>query len=335
MAMNRVIRVDERSQVAEARREAVRLAQAVALDAQSVDRLALVVTEAATNLVKHAREGQILLAPIAADAAIGVEVIALDRGPGMANISASMRDGHSTAGSPGVGLGSIMRLASGLDIYSQPQRGTVLRFEVWQHAPERTSALVVGGVCTAKSGEPVSGDEWSATGDATTRRLLVVDGLGHGPQALAAATAAVRIDAEKRTLAPEALLSAMHGALRSTRGAAASVAQVSSTEAAGIYAGVGNIRAVVHEHDRVRGLVSHNGTLGQQVRKLQAFDFAFPAGAVLVMHSDGIASHWNLDAYPGLMRHHPAVIAAVIHRDHARGHDDATVAVMCHGVPTR
>ena len=334
--MNRVIRVDERSQVAEARREAVRLGQSVALDATSIDQLALAVTEAATNLVKHAREGRILLAPITADAARGVEVIAIDRGPGMANVSVSMRDGHSTAGSPGLGLGSIARLGTGFDMYSQPELGTVLRFEVWQHAPKRTSALVVGGVCTAKSGEPVSGESWTAPGDATTGRLLVVDGLGHGPQAAAAAIAAVRIAAEKPALAPEALLSAMHGALRSTRGAAASVAHVSPAKAAGIYAGVGNIRGVVHEHDRVRGLVSYNGTLGQQVRKLQAFDFAFPAGAVLVMHSDGIASRWSLDAYPGLTRHHPAVIAAVIHRDHARGHDDATVAVMCHlGVQPR
>lgn len=328
--MNRVIRVDERSQIAEARREAVRLGQSVALDAASIDQLALAVTETATNLVKHAREGRILLAPLTADGARGVEVIAVDRGPGMANVSASMRDGHSTAGSPGLGLGSIARLATDFDIYSQPEVGTVLRFEFWEHVPKRTSALVVGGVCTAKSGEPVSGDSWTAPGGATPLRLLVVDGLGHGPQAAAAAIAAVRIATEKPALAPEALLSAMHGALRSTRGAAASVAHVWPTKAAGIYAGVGNIRGVVHEHDRVRGLVSHNGTLGQQVRKLQAFDFAFPAGAVLVMHSDGIASRWSLDAYPGLTRHHPAVIAAVIHRDHARGHDDATVAVMCH-----
>jgi len=329
--MNRVIRVDERSQVAEARREAVRLGQSVALDAASVDQLALAVTEAATNLVKHAREGRILLAPIASDTAAGVEVLAVDRGPGMANVSASMRDGHSTAGSPGLGLGSIARLGTGFDMYSQPELGTVLRFEVWQHAPKRTSGLVVGGVCTAKSGEAVSGDAWTAApGDPTSRRLLVVDGLGHGPQAAAAAMAAVRIAVEKPTLSPEVLLSAMHSALHSTRGAAASVAQVWPTKAAGIYAGVGNIRGVVHEHDRARGLVSYSGTLGQQVRKLQAFDFAFPAGAVLVMHSDGIASRWSLDAYPGLTRHHPAVIAAVIHRDHARGHDDATVAVMCH-----
>jgi len=157
---------------------------------------------------------------------------------------------------------------------------------------------------------------------------VVVDGLGHGPGAAAAAHAALRIAAEKPMLAPEALLAAMHEALRSTRGAAASVASVSRGDASGAYAGIGNVRCVVCEDGRARQLVSHNGTLGHSVRKLQTFDFAFPAGAMLVMHSDGIASHWTFDAYPGLLRHHPAVIAAVLYRDHARARDDATIAVL-------
>jgi anti-sigma regulatory factor (Ser/Thr protein kinase) len=115
--MNHTIAVDERSQVGEARRVAVRLAQSLAIDAATADRLALLVTEAATNLVKHAREGKVLLAPLVQDGERGVEVIALDRGPGISNVAASMRDGHSTAGSPGLGLGSMSRLASRHDIY--------------------------------------------------------------------------------------------------------------------------------------------------------------------------------------------------------------------------
>ena len=326
--MNRMIVVDERSQVAEARREAVRLAQTLALDAPTVDRLALGVTEAATNLVKHARDGMILLAPLARDEARGVEVIALDRGPGIANVASSMRDGHSTAGSPGLGLGSMSRLASEFDIYSQPGRGTVLRFEQWQRPRADAAGMVAGGVCVPKKGEQVCGDAWTASARDDTHRLVVVDGLGHGPDAAAAANTAVRVAIERPALAPDALVSTMHGALRSTRGAAGAVASVSARTSRGVYVGIGNIRGFVRELDKVRHLVSHNGTLGQQVRKIQAFDFAFPADALLVMHSDGIASHWSFDAYPGLARHHPAVIAAVVYRDHARGHDDATVAVL-------
>ena len=330
--MNRAIDVHERSQVGAARREAVRLAESIAVGAATVDRLALTVTEAATNLVKHAREGRILLAPLVQVDARGVEVIALDRGPGMANVAASMRDGHSTAGSPGLGLGSISRLASGLAIYSQAGHGTVLRIEVWNQVRAARAEVVAGGVCVPKSGEEVSGDAWTASAWEETHRLLVVDGLGHGPDAAMAANAAVRVAGERPELAPDALVSAMHAALRSTRGAAASVASVSARTSSGIYAGVGNIRGFVREQDAVRHLVSHNGTLGQQVRKIQPFDFAFPKNALLVMHSDGIASHWSFDAYPGLARRHPGVIAAVVYRDHARARDDATVAILSRAV---
>jgi anti-sigma regulatory factor (Ser/Thr protein kinase) len=327
--MNTLIIVHESSQVAEARRAAVNLARRLALDSPAVDRLGLAVTEAATNLVKHARQGSILLAPLTDNEAVGIEVIALDRGPGMANVVASMRDGHSTAGSPGLGLGSMSRLASNLDVYSEQAMGTVLRFEMWKH--DRRPALrnvTAGGVCVAMAGEEVSGDAWSSQNHDGTHRLLVVDGLGHGPDAAMAANTALRVAREQSALDPAALLACLHDALRSTRGAAASVASMVPRTGTGVYAGIGNIRGFARGPAGVRNLVSHNGTLGQQVRKIQAFDFAFPPRTLLVMHSDGIASHWNLDGYRGIERHHPAVVAATVFRDHARGRDDATVAVL-------
>jgi anti-sigma regulatory factor (Ser/Thr protein kinase) len=329
MAMNRAIVVEEASQVGEARREAVRLAQSLALDAAASDRRALAVPEAATNLVKHARRGMVLLSPLVDGDARGVEVIALDHGPGMADVAASMRDGHSTAGSPGLGLGSIARLAGNVDVDSQPGAGTTLRFALWKHEHEPARAdVTAGGVCVAKPGEQVCGDGWTVTEHRAARRLLVVDGLGHGPDAAIAANTAIRVAREQPALSPEALLSALHDALRSTRGAAAAVASVFPAEGRGVYAGVGNIRGFVCERGATRHLVSHNGTLGQQVRRIQPFDFEFGQRALLVMHSDGITSHWNLDAYPGIARHHPSAIAATVFRDHARGRDDATVAVL-------
>jgi hypothetical protein len=227
----------------------------------------------------------------------------------------------------------MSRLASRLDIYSQAGQGTVLRLEVWRHARDDPPAEVVaGGVCVPKTGEQVCGDGWTADIRDDVHRLLVVDGLGHGPDAAAAANTALRVANERPTLAPDTLVSAMHAALHGTRGAAASVASVSTTTARGLYAGIGNIRSFVREREGVHHLVSHNGTLGHQLRKIQTFEFAFPKQAILVMHSDGIASHWSLDAYPGLARHHPAVIAAVVYRDHSRGRDDATVAVLSRAV---
>jgi len=320
--------VEERSQVAQARREAVALARRLSIDDAVADRLGLVVTETATNLVKHGTGGRLLLSPLPAGGIVGVEVIAIDNGPGMQNVTASMRDGHSTAGSPGLGLGSISRLASNLDIYSQKDVGTVMRFEVWGAAGLPPTAASFGGVCIAKPGEDVAGDAWTMQAADGQWRMLVVDGLGHGTGAATAAQAALRVAEQAAALDPVALLESLHGALRTTRGAAAAAATVAPHAAKGVFAGIGNIRGLVHTHDGERNLVSHNGTLGHQVRKFQAFEFTFAKRALLVMHSDGIATHWNFSAYPGLTRHHPAVIAATIYRDHARIRDDATVAVL-------
>ena len=327
--MNIEIPVDERSRVAQVRREAIALARSIGVDPDAADRLGLASTEAATNLVKHAQNGAILLAPLQAGECCGVEVIAFDSGPGMSNVAGCMRDGHSTAGSPGLGLGSISRIASNLDIYSRQQAGTVLRFEVWKGArtPAPTS-MTYGGVSVPKPGESACGDAWSARQFGREHRLLVADGLGHGPQAALAALTAIRVADEHPALGPAELLQCLHEALRSTRGAAAALGVVAADTGRGAYAGVGNIRGFAPGPAGMRHLVSHNGTLGQQVRKFQAFEFELPAGGVLVMHSDGIGSHWNFDAYRGIERHHPAVIAAAIYRDHARGSDDATVAVL-------
>jgi anti-sigma regulatory factor (Ser/Thr protein kinase) len=320
--------VEERSQVAQARREAVALARRLSIDDAVADRLGLVVTETATNLVKHGAGGRVLVTPLSGASAIGVEVIAIDSGPGMQNVGASMRDGHSTAGSPGLGLGSISRLASNFDIYSQKDVGTVMRFEVW--GPDGPPAVPApfGGVCIAKPGEETAGDAWTTQAFNGYRRMLVVDGLGHGAGAATAAQTALRVAEQGASLDPVALLESLHAALRTTRGAAAAAATVSQHAGTGVFAGIGNIRCLVHTGEGERSLVSHNGTLGHQVRKFQSFEFALPRRALLIMHSDGIATHWRLATYPGLTRHHPAVIAAAIYRDHARTRDDATVVVL-------
>lgn len=327
--MNVHLRIDESSQVAQVRREAVALAHRLAIDADATDRLALAITEAATNLVKHAKDGAVLLAPLRFGECVGVEVIAIDRGPGITNVVQSMRDGHSTAGSPGFGLGSMARITSNLDIYSRPGNGTVLRFEIWRKAqPPALAAVAFGGVCVPMRGETECGDAWSVRETSEACRMLVVDGLGHGPEAALAARTAVRVADEHPHLEPAELMQCLHGALRSTRGAAGAAASLVPDTGRGALAGVGNIRAFTWAVDGVKHLVSHNGTLGQQARKFHAFDFQLPPRTMLVMLSDGISSRVDARDYAGIERHHPAVIAAAIYNDHARGRDDATVVVL-------
>jgi anti-sigma regulatory factor (Ser/Thr protein kinase) len=322
-----MVAVGDPSGVGEARHRAAQLAKALDFDATAAGELALAATEAASNMLKHAGAGKLLLRALGVNGrAAGIEVIALDQGPGMANVAESMRDGHSTAGSPGTGLGAMARMTRGLEIWSQPGKGTVLRCEVWPKAAVVSrERFTVGAVSLPKAGETVSGDDWAVIEGSGRLVVFVVDGLGHGPSAADAARAALAAARKHAALKPGEMMEAVHDALRPTRGAAAAVALVQPERELCIYAGVGNISMSVHVHGKQRSMVSHNGILGHQVRKIQEFQYPFPRNALLLAHSDGLATHWDLASYAGLEARHPALVAAALYRDHERGRDDVSV----------
>lgn len=327
-----LIRIDDRSHVGEGRRAAAALTRALGFDATVAGNVALAVTEAATNILKHAQRGKLLLRGLERGGIGGLELLALDQGPGIANMGVSLRDGHSTSGSMGTGLGALTRISHSMDVYTQPDKGTAVRLEFWAASvPKLERAPEIAGICIPKAGEMVSGDAWSTASDGADCSLLVADGLGHGADAARAARAALDVLAKSPAAAPADLMQLAHLALTSTRGAAAAVARFSTLRGQGTFAGIGNIGARVETATHRRQLVSHNGTLGHTLRKVQAFSFDFPADAVLVLYSDGLAGHWTLADYPGLMAKHPGLIAGVLYRDHDRGRDDVTVVVTKRG----
>lgn len=329
LALPVLVAVDDPSQVGDARRAAVALAAAMGLDETARGEAGIIATEAAGNLAKFARGGVLVLQPLDAGGVRGIELLAVDRGPGMADPERCLADGYSTAGTPGTGLGAIRRLASEFVLDSRPGQGTVLLATVTaQHAVPATGRA--GAVAIPAPGERVCGDGWAVVRDAAreVELLLCVDGLGHGPQAAQAAGAAVRRFREvARGLPPAAIMDQLHGALRATRGAAAAVAEVDGRRGEVRFAGVGNIGATVVAADGSRSMVSHNGIVGHQVSRIQEFTYPAPAGALVVLASDGVRPAWRLDAYPGLLLRHPTVVAATIWRDHTRTRDDATVLV--------
>jgi anti-sigma regulatory factor (Ser/Thr protein kinase) len=324
-----LIPIDDRTQVGEARRAAAEMAAALGLGETQAGKVALAVTEAATNIVKHAGTGKILLGPLVRAPAVGLEILALDRGPGISNVTASMRDGYSTAGSMGAGLGALSRLSPSFELYSQPGRGTALRLEVWKGPPPPTEAeLEVGAVCLPKTGEEVPGDGWLLETSGDYRTIMVMDGLGHGPNAARAARAGLEAFAAHPSATPAALMQICHGALAATRGAAGAAARVAPAKRHGSFAGVGNIACRVETTGERRQLVSHSGTLGHVMRRVQEFEFVFPAGALLILASDGLTTRWSSEDYPGLLAKHAGLIAGVLYRDHNRGTDDVTVVVL-------
>jgi hypothetical protein len=286
-------------------------------------------------MLKHARRGRLVLRCLERGGAVGLEVLALDQGPGIADIGVSLRDGHSTSGSLGTGLGALRRISHSMEIYSQPGKGTAVRLEFWAASrPAATGAAEIGGVCLPKPGEVACGDAWAVAADGADCTLLLIDGLGHGPDAARAARTGTEVLAKHPAAGPSELLRLAHLAMSSTRGGAAGAARFSTLHPQGVFAGVGNIAARLESASGQRQLVSHNGTLGHTLRKLQEFTFDFPAQAVLILHSDGLSGHWTLADYPGLMAKHPGLIAGVLYRDHDRGRDDVTVVVIKKGMGT-
>ena len=321
--------INDSSAVAEARRRAVAAATVQGFDEVRAGQLAIVATELGTNLLKHGGGGRLLVGHGSGCLAL----LALDRGPGMADVGACLADGFSSAGTAGNGLGAVRRLAQRFHVASWPGRGTaVFACFQCQGPPEAGDSVrddTLAGLSIPKPGEQACGDGWAAHDDAEGRRtVFVVDGLGHGTEAAVAANEAVAQFQRSRHEPPAQILHAVHQALRHTRGGAVAVARIDPASATVAFAGLGNIAAsVVVPGSAARRMVSHNGTAGHNARKIQAFDYPCASGGVLVMHSDGLSSGWSLDAYPGLARMHPLLGAAVLYRDFARGRDDATVVL--------
>jgi anti-sigma regulatory factor (Ser/Thr protein kinase) len=324
------VTVMENTQPGEARRVAITLARQLGFDETTAGRLAIVVTEAATNIVKHGGGGEILIRPLREDGERGIELLALDKGSGIANLPESRRDGVSRTGSAGTGLGAIGRLADMHDIYSQPERGTAVLARIWQERQTAHPAarLLVGAVSVAMPGETTCGDGWSVALNASGAVVLVVDGLGHGLLAAEASREAVRVFRKRPMDGPVAVLQTAHAALRSTRGAAGAVAHIDCDRRVITYAGVGNIAGVVLAASEKLNMASYAGTLGHVVRTFAGFTYAWPEDAMMVLNSDGLVTRWTLDPYPGISAHDASLIAGVLYRDFNRGHDDATVVVI-------
>jgi anti-sigma regulatory factor (Ser/Thr protein kinase) len=322
--------VRDQSQVSEARRGALQLAQRLGTSEAAAGRVAIVVTELATNLVKHGSGGEILLGSYEDPTGSGLECISLDKGRGMGDVEACLRDGYSTAGSSGTGLGAVRRQSDFMEIYSQPGSGTAIltRF-TFGTSPARPQPAPWGGLSLAKPGEEVCGDAWNVQRDRDGGWVLMVaDGLGHGPMAADASQQAIRLFLKHFDRSTSNIIELMHAGMRASRGAAVAVARFDMTGRRVLYAGIGNIAGTLFSSQGARKMVSHNGTVGHAVRKVQEFAYDFSGTPLVVLCSDGLGTSWSFDNYPGLTTRHPTLISSVLYRDFKRLRDDGTVVVV-------
>ena len=319
--------LSEPSGVGEVRRHAARLAAGMAWGELEAGRLAIVVTELGSNLYKHARNGRLLVG--ACPARGEIEIVSIDEGPGIADVGRSLRDGFSTGGSPGTGLGAVQRLACDFDLHSVAPGGTLCVARLRRSgAAGLAHALRIGTICLPAPGETECGDAWAAAFDADGVTVLVADGLGHGPGAAAASQAAVDLFSESPALALTAQVEQLHRRLQTTRGAALCCARFDTGGDVVRFTGAGNIagRIISGLHDR--SFVTAHGTAGLQIRNPVSASVERPPHALMVLHSDGIASRWDTRPTLPLLGRDPTLLAALLLRDHSRLRDDATIVVI-------
>ncbi len=329
------ILVEEPSKTAAVRRAARRMATEIGLNESGAEEVAIVVSEACTNLLKHVGQGEILLHTTGEEHETlpRLELLALDRGTGMQDLEQCIKDGFSTTSTSGNGLGAIVRLSQESDFYSEPRKGTAILARWFSPPLEEIVSpddafMRIGAVNIPRHGEDCCGDSWGALQSNRQLTILVADGLGHGPDANMASSAAVRVLRNYPELSPKVLLERVHRALRSTRGAAVAIASLDLEAGKLTFAGVGNISGQIYSATQGRRhLVSINGTAGHEAQRLREFVYDWPSDGLLVLHSDGLNSSTGLEPYPGLALRDPGLIAGVLYRDCSRGNDDSTVVV--------
>lgn len=324
-SMTLVLTIEDSSQIGHARRIAQQLAEKNGFDPVDAGRVALVATELASNILKHASRGELHLRVLPRPHGAGIEILAVDRANGF-DLQACLTDGFSTGGTQGIGLGAVSRQTDVFDVYAD-SRGAVLFTRLYPRQ-DKTADLRIGISQHSLHNDPACGDIWHLALDGPRISVLVIDGLGHGEEAERAARAGEQAFALAPFATPVLALQDIHQAMTGTRGGAVAIAQVDTACDTLKFIGIGNIGASLVAADKSRGLASHPGIVGGQYRKAQAFDYAQVNGQLLILYSDGLQSRWNLQDYPGLAHRHPAVIAAVLHRDFCRGRDDVTVLVL-------
>lgn len=329
--METTIDVIEKSQVAEVRRLVADKAQALDMSAGDQGRAELVATEISTNLVRYGKRGAVTVSTFNEWRTTGLQLIAVDQGPGFSNFLASSRDAHSTGGSPSIGLGALVRSCDMFDQYTLEAQGSALLCRIVKGSSEPRipcGELPVAARSTPKRGQLECGDAWGCVRAGRWQRLCVIDGLGHGPlAALASAKALAVFRTATDTDTPADILMRAHAALKSTRGAVMGVAAIDAEAGVLCFAGVGNIVGMLYEGDTTHHLLSVEGIVGYNARNIRMQERPWSENSTVVLSSDGLSTRWNMARYPGLLHRNVALVASVLFRDFARDTDDATVVV--------
>jgi len=307
------------------------MARTVGLSEPALTRVALIVSEAGKNLIKHTPSGgEVLFRSLQYQQVSGVEILVLDRGPGISDTNEALRHGYRTTGNPWVGLGAIRRVASLFDLYTAPGLGTALLTRLWSgalpaHAPLR--CLTIGAISIARPGEEIYGDVWAVEQGETQGTILLADGVGDRLGAAEAAAQAIETFRAKPGLTPQETITLIHTDLQTKSGAAVAAIKIDTAHQTARSVSIGNISGKILTSESSYCLLAQEGIVGQAIGDIEESVYPWSPESLLIVHSDGMSSNWNLDRYPGLAQHHPSLIAGVLFRDFGRRGEDTTIVV--------
>jgi anti-sigma regulatory factor (Ser/Thr protein kinase) len=298
--------------------------------------LDIIVAEITSNLHKYAVDGEILFGEGKDQYGKYLEVIAIDNGPGIADIARMMQDGFSTGATLGHGLGSIKRLSDKFDLFSIKGWGTIVLSRIYKSGPPAHSApgftggFEINPLVVSKTGETVSGDGTYFKNDGKMVKLLVADGLGHGKEANYAVNEAVIAFKQCPYDTPVDIMRFLHQSIRKTRGMVGSVVIFDLENKTLQIAGIGNIAAkFLHFGGEVKNHISYNGIIGHNIpNTMNSQQYSFDDYNMLILCSDGIKSRWDLTKYAGINKCDASILAAAIYKDFSRRTDDTSVVIV-------
>jgi serine/threonine-protein kinase RsbT len=128
------IAIESDADVVTARQRARELAADLDLSSTDQTLLATAISEVARNITHYATRGEVRLRVIHGDGREGIEVVASDQGPGIADVERALQDGYTTGGGLGLGLPGARRLVDEFDIQSSPSAGTTVTLIMWGRA---------------------------------------------------------------------------------------------------------------------------------------------------------------------------------------------------------
>ena len=184
-----------------------------------------------------------------------------------------------------------------------------------------------GTVRRALEGQEVCGDAYFIKAFENKVLIAVIDGLGHGYDAAVAANTAVEYIKNNYKKGLTEIIKGCHEEMKETRGAAIGIVLIDLESSTLRYTGVGNIEVRVKSRTVIRP-ISINGILGYNLRQVREEEFPYRQGDIIILHSDGISTKFDLNLYPPeFLGQHPQAIAERIAAEFGRESDDLTIVV--------